>query len=369
MLKKDGRNGVFYLTKIYDNIILSYMRKLENQGDGNDMNAIAKRITASPAANPAEMALLIKNEAPTLASLTPEQLEQVARMVITQRLASELNTAVNLAGIDWAKERETFLGDTKSVHTHRAYAAALDRLEAWADREKINPLTMTAAQADQFIRALKAEVRAHASTRRDIAAVSAFFTFLERYHAAVKNPVRGTRVRPPNENKKETVIPTQKEYKAIIAALPPMEQAILEVLALRGLRAGALPTLEKKGERYHGKSKGKELKEGETIGITLPAAAVKAIEAAGLDPKKPFALNRNGEPMTGNAIERRINYQIGKLYQAGKIQAAYSCHDFRHFYAVREYNKDKDILRVSWLLNHTNIAITQKYLRSLGVSL
>jgi hypothetical protein len=38
------------------------------------------------------------------------------------------------------------------------------------------------------------------------------------------------------------------------------------------------------------------------------------------------------------------------------------------FYAITEYRKDKDILRVSRLLNHSNISITQKYLRSLGVS-
>jgi site-specific recombinase XerD len=341
----------------------------KNEGEDTGMNAIAKRIAASPAANLAEMALRIKREAPALADLTNDQLEQIGRIVMTQRLAAELNTAVDLAGVAWPKERENFLGDTKSAHTRRAYAAALDRLEMWADRENVNPLAMTAVHADQFIRALKAEGRAPASTRRDIAAVSAFFTFLERYHAAVKNPVRGTRIRPPNENTKEAVIPTVKEYKAIAAVLPPYERALLAVMALRGLRAGALPTLEKKGDRYHGKSKGKALKEGETAGIALPAAAVREIEAAGLDGKKPFALNRDGEPMTGNAIERRVNYQIGKLFKAGKIRAAYSCHDFRHLFAKEQYKKDRDILRVSGLMNHSNIAVTQKYLRSIGVEL
>jgi integrase len=327
------------------------------------MNAIAQRITVNPTSTPAEMATLIAREAPTLATLNHEQLEQIARMVIAQRLSRELDTAVDLAGIDWAQERETFLGDTKSPHTRRAYAAAMDRMEDWASREGVNPMTLTAAQADRFIRALKEEVRAPASTRRDIAAASAFYTFMERYHAAVKNPFRGTRIRPPNENMKETIIPTAKEYKAIAAALPPIARAIIATLALRGLRAGALPTLERKGERYHGKSKGKTLKEGEADGVTLPPKVIEALAAAELDIKKPFAW------ITANAIERRINYHIGKLYQAGKIKAAYSCHDFRHLFAVTEYRKDRDILRVSRLLNHANIAITQKYLRSIGVEL
>jgi hypothetical protein len=92
-------------------------------------------------------------------------------------------------------------------------------------------------------------------------------------------------------------------------------------------------------------------------------AALDVIKAAGLDLKNPFTW------INANAIERRINYHIGKLYATGKIATAYSCYDFRHFFAVNEYRKDKAILRISKLLNHAGIQITQKYLRSLGVSL
>jgi integrase len=288
---------------------------------------------------------------------------QALRAAKGNRRAEMINRKINIAGIDWRKERETFLTDARSEHTRRAYADALGKLEAWANREGINPLECTPMQADAFIRELKTEARAAASVRRDVAAVSAFYTWLERYHAAVKNPVRGTRIRPPNENKKETVIPTPAEYRIIIDALPPLEKAIVVTLAVRGLRAGALPTLELKAGKYHGKSKGKPLKENNTAGITLPREALSIIRATALDIKKPFAW------ITANAIERRINYHIGKLYQAGKIKAAYSCHDFRHYFAVSEYNKRKDIYRVSMLLNHANIAITQTYLKSLDVKL
>jgi site-specific recombinase XerD len=341
--------------------------KPKNNKD-EEMNAIARRITETPAASPAEMALRIKQEAPTLADLNNDQLEQIAKLVMTQRLAAELNAKVDLAGIDWREKRETFLSDTRSEHTRRAYAAALDKLEAWASRENVNPLELNAAAADQFIRELKADGKAAATTRRDIAAVSAFFTWLERYHSAVKNPVRGTRIRPPQENKKDTVIPSAADYKTIIAELPPIERAIVITMASRGLRAGALPGLELKGGKYHGKSKGKSLTENNAAGITLPPEAVKAIKAAGLDVKKPFAWKtKQGTENTANAIEGRINYYIDKLYKAGKIAACYSCHDFRHLFAVREYEKKKDIFRLSKLLNHAGIQITQTYLKSLGV--
>jgi site-specific recombinase XerC len=339
------------------------MKETTEKGTETDMNTIAQRIATAPAADVETMAIHISREAPTLAELNQAQLEQIARLVITQRLADELKQKVDIVGVDWKEERKTFLGDAKSPHTRRAYATALNRLETWAARQGINLLSMAPAQADSFIRALKEEGRAPASTRRDIAAVSAFFTFLERYHAAVKNPIRGTRIRPANENRKEAIIPTTKEYKTMVAVLPAIERAILATLALRGLRAGALPTLEKRGERYQGKSKGKALTEGEVSGVILPPKVIEAITAAGLDVKKPFAWTN------ANAIERRINYHIGKLYQTGKVRAIFSCHDFRHFFAKKEYEKDKDILRVSRLLCHSNVSITQKYLRSIGVSL
>jgi site-specific recombinase XerD len=335
------------------------------------MNAVAQKTVSMPIGNPQEVALWIKQEAPRLADLAPDQLEIISKMVIAQRLSAELNTAVDLAGIDWQEQRETFLSDCKSLHTRRVYNAAIGKLEAWIGRKGLNPLAMTAAQADQYIRSLKEEGRAPVSIRRDIAAVSAFYTFLERNtDGKIKNPVRGTRLRPPNENKKEIVIPSESDFETIMANVPAIERAILAILALRGLRAGALPTLELKAGRYYGMSKGKKLMEGEAEGITFPDAVLDVMKAAGLNKKKPFAWKtRQGTAMTATAIESRINKHIGKLYREGKIRATFSCHDFRHFFAVQEYKKNKDIFRLSKLLNHTGIQITQTYLKSLEVEL
>ena len=334
-----------------------------------NISIIGQKLTAASTVSPQEMAMRIKEEAPTLAALTPEQLEQIAKLVITQRLTTELNTAVDLAGIDWQKEKESFLDFTQSKHTRRAYAAALLWLEEWTNKKGVNPLELTASHADRFIHDMKAEGKAANSTRRDIAAVCAFYSFLERdTDGKIKNPVRGTKQRPKKENKKEIVVPSEAEYKKIIEEVPPMERAIVITMASRGLRAGALPNLEIKGKKYHGKSKGRVLEENGTEGITLPTEALEAITAAGLDIKKPFAWKtRQKTANSAAAIEGRINYYIGKLYKEGKISAAYSCHDFRHFFAVREYEKNKDIVRLSKLLNHAGVQITQTYLKSLGV--
>jgi site-specific recombinase XerD len=332
--------------------------KQKNEDKEKDMNAIAHRVTGTPAANIQDMAMMIAREAPTLADLNSEQLEQIARMVMTERLKKEMHIAVDLAGIDYQAERETFLnnaGSTDSKHTRRGYASALARLEAYADRVKISPLELTPTRADDFIYSLKGNAAA-ASIRRDVAACSSFFTWLERRHEGIKNPFRGTKARPAEKTKKDLVIPNAAEVKKIITALPAFEAAAVSVMAFRGLRIGGLPEMEITGDRFKTRSKGK-LQSGTLPGNVL--TAIKATKAP--DKRKPFA------GIKQEALARRIEYHIGKLFNTGKIKAAYSCHDFRHFYAVTEYSKDKDIKRVKDLLFHSGIQITERYLRGLGI--
>ncbi len=338
------------------------MKTTEN-GEEKDMNAIAQRITASPAATPAEMAMRIKREAPTLAGLNPEQLEQIARMVMAQRLAAELNTAVNLAGIDWQSEKAGFLAIAgESDHTRRGYKNALGKLEAWAAPQRINPLELTPAQADDFIYSLRTaknertgRENSPATVRITAAAVSSFYTWLHRRHASIENPFRGSKARPKEKAVRPLAVPSAKEVKTLLKELPPEWAAAVSIMAGLGLRCGALPGLTKSGNRYKVQSKGK------TFYVDLSPDMIGRIEAAGLSLREPYA------GRTANSIELAVAYYIGKLYNAGKIAAAYSCHDFRHFAAIREFEKDRDIKRVRDFLQHSSIAITERYLRGIGV--
>jgi integrase len=228
----------------------------------------------------------------------------------------------------------------------------------------LNPLELTPAQADDFIYFLRGEVsektgkaNSPATVRLAAAAVSSFYTFLHRRHSAIENPFRGTKARPKETAVRSLAVPTAKEIKIILNELPEMEAAAAAVMAGLGLRAGALPTMEKRGERYRVTSKGKD------FFIDLAPDMIKRIGAAGLDLKKPFS------GRTANSIELKVSYHIKKLHQAGKLAAAYSCHDLRHFAAVREYSKDKDIKRVRDFLHHSSISITERYLRSIGLKL
>jgi site-specific recombinase XerD len=309
--------------------------------------------------NVEEIAARIARTAPTLKDLTQDQLEQIARLVITQRLTQELNTAAYLADIDYQQEKELFLqnaGHAGSINTQKGYRNALKRLDLYAARMHINVLELSPTQADDFIYMLKGEGRASASVRRDVDASSSFFTFLERRHANIHNPFRGTKARPAKRALKKIEIPTPEEIEIILLALPTIERATIAVMALRGLRVGSLPALVIKGNRFESRSKGKDLT-GE-----LPERALEAVKAdvAVMNPRKPFA------QLTINALEKRVHYYIGKLYREGKIHALYSCHDFRHYFSVQEYRKNKDVYRLSKLLGHTSLQTTETYLKALG---
>ena len=307
-----------------------------------------------------EAARRLALEAPTLAELAaraPEEFEKLAHAVLGQRLARDLDRKADIAGIDYAAERETFLdqaGRAKSPHTRRAYASALERLDAFAARRALPVLAMKPKDADDFAYALAAEGRAPASVRRDLAAASSFFAFLERRSEAVRNPFRGTKARPALKAARSAAYPSKKEASSILVALAPKDRAALAVMFYRGLRVGALPSLTLRGGRFSAQSKGK------SISGEMPAEALEAIRAAGLDTRQPFA--HTTETRIANAIRRKTF----NLAAEGKIAAAYSAHDFRHYFAVKEYRKDRDIYRVSKLLGHASILVTENYLKGLG---
>ena len=327
---------------------------------GKDMTALAHTIADSlPGSALDATAKWIAATLPGIrASLTQAELRKLAQAAIGQKLVSELSQAVDIAAVDYATERQTFLahaGRSGSEHTRKAYAAALARLEEFANCQGLNILALTAKEADDFIYAQRSEGRSPAAIRLDAAAASSFFTWLERRHAVIRNPFRGSKARPARKSVRKFAIPTEGEVTAITEALSPSDRAAVLCMASRGLRVGALPGLGIGPDgKFHSISKGKEIS-----GI-LSKEALEAIREAKLDRKRPFA------GQTTKAIECRIYRAMEKLQAAGKVTDKYSAHDFRHYFAVTEYRKDRDIHRLCRLLDHGGIGVTEAYLKGLG---
>jgi len=303
------------------------------------------------------MALKIANESPELNDLTNEQLEKIAQIVIAQNLTNELHLKSKLANIDYKTEKSIFImqsSRTGSEFTQSAYYKAIKELEKYTNKNGYNILQLTPGQADDFIYSLSGSPN---SKLLIVAGISAFYSYLERRYSIIKNPIRGTKARPVKKTIKDIEIPSEIELITILNELPELEKMAIYIMAYRGLRVGALYNLKVWGNRYSSVSKGK------SICGEFPIEVITNIKYSYLNNKTPF------ENISTPALKMRIIRQTTKLYKQGKIQAAYSAHDFRHYFAISEYVKDKDIYKLSKLLDHSNIAITELYLRSLKIAI
>jgi len=297
----------------------------------------------------------ISHNSPELKDLTEEQLELLSKIVITQNLTNELSNLSKINQIDYKMERDIFLlqvSRTGSEYTQSSYYKSLQKLERYTKKNNINILLLTPGQVDDWIYTLTGSSN---SKNLVIAGVSSFYSYLERRYSVIKNPVRGTRSRPVKKPVREIEIPTDMELMTILNSLPELERLAVYIMSYRGLRVGSLKKLKIWGNKYQSYSKGK------TIYGEFPVEVITNIKSSELFTKNPF------ENLTTNSLKLRIYRQTLKLYKDGKISSPYSCHDFRHYFSVTEYNKNKDIYRLSKLLDHTNISITEGYLRSLKI--
>ena len=267
--------------------------------------------------------------------------------------------------IDYETEKENFFkqcSKTKSNHTKRQYKNGLNKLEEYCRMNNKNILFIKAREADDFITEVNSSELSNLSVRALVSSCSSFFSFLERRYPFIKNPFRGTKTRPPVKNKKRLEVPTKKEIELIIKDIsdPLIKAAIIFIMEC-GVRVGALPKLEIRNNKYYSYSKGKEISWKVTDKVIKLLAKARRAKQNNLSFNNPFR-NKSSE------VIRNIFYRSSKrLYNQGKIKAAYSIHDIRHYFAVTLYKQTKDIELIRQALNHSSIAITGIYLKSLEV--
>lgn len=318
--------------------------------------------------------------------ITPDFQRMIAQFAVVQdnanRAIKDADTA-ELAGhyADW---KDIFLTSRKSAQTRRAYERAITLFETFCKTEGIEPTALKYADAVKFTqsaaltrRADGTGQRAPESIRRDIAAVSAFYTELAKLsESRIANPFIRIGHKPQGQRTHIKDVPTKRELDAILAHTDGIVRAAIYAMAKRGFRIGALKGLHlqtRGGQTYFD-----TITKGKAQGGTLAADIVDTIKAAGLPKIEPFA--GISTPALTMKIERALDTLaaagIIKGYETtltinGKPQARtlskYSCHSFRHYYATAEYKKNKDIERLRKLLNHSDIGTTQIYLQSLGL--
>ena len=298
--------------------------------------------------------------------------KKLLQAVVVDELKQDLKAKKLIARFDYPAAKETFLAGYASACTRQGYGYALRDFEAYCTAHGLQtPIAATAAVVDDWLLDQRTRGKSPATIRRNCGAVSAFFSAVERRsNGEIRNPVRGTRARPKNAPTKKDKFYSSgavdaprlqvvaHDIETIIASEKNKElKAILCIMAYRGLRCGAFEAMTVHGDQFRTISKGSEVK-GQ-----LPASCVQAIDAAGLKHGEPFS------EWTPNRVKQAVKNHVAKLFEKGAISCRYSAHDFRHFFALTEYGRDHDIYRVSKLLGHSGIAVTEKYLRGLHVDI
>jgi integrase len=331
------------------------MDNLEDKLSGLDEAGIAKL-----GDNLRVFAKEIKQSIPELESLPKELLNEIAQRVVLNRLLNKFDYLVDTVSIDHKAEVVDFLSKYRSVPSRKTYYTGLLKLVEYSNAIKVKLLDFTLDDADNYVRWLVARNYSPAYVDTLIAAASSYCEHLVRKHfsapsrssrPAFINPFRGVKGKPTKDPVRETVVPDEDEVKIIMDEAGYKLRLALALMAKSGLRVGALPSFTVNGLNFTCLSKG-------TIhsGI-LDKDVLKYF--SGLRSRMPF---REENP---NKIKHRVRILTALLHKKGLIKAVYSCHDFRHYFAIQEYSKDKDIYRVSKLLGHRSIVITEAYLKGL----
>ncbi len=308
----------------------------------NDRNAVTELIQK------------LVDASPSLGSLTADDLATVAKAVVFDELKDELKHRLDVARIDLAAKRELFLSRYRSPQTRQAYRAGLQTLDSWAERAGVMLLDLKPRHADAYIASCTGSP---SSIRLRIAAASSFFTFLDREtEGRVRNPFLGTRLRPTRASATPKV-PSDTDVATILGAVKGDLKAACVAVLEHGFRVGALPTLQIWGGRYQGESKGK------SIAGVLSEQMKAALTEAKLDPRTPW------QTTSADSIRNRFQYLCRRMSEQHLIAEAYSIHDLRHYFALKQYQQNKDIYALKLLLGHASIQVTEHYLKGMQMYL
>lgn len=301
---------------------------------------------------------------PTLKDLDKKQIEQIAKIVCLDNLKKEMEKHIKASNYDYKELKDLFIS-TLTNFTKKTYSTAFENFEDFLKISKIeNPLLLTIKQADDYINYLLKLNYSSKSVKTKTGPISSFFTFVEKKSGyEIESPfhhkLTTVKITPTKKNKfynfgvDENVIKTvEKDFMTIIRNTKNKELRASIFMSMKlGFRVGAYESMEILGNRFKTVSKGKDI-----IGV-LPLEVLNLLKLY-----KITSFKKSTE-----SLKNSFWYLAKKLYKENKISFPYSFHDIRHYYAIKTYLKTNDIYKVSKLLNHSSIAMTEVYMRGFNI--
>jgi site-specific recombinase XerD len=287
-----------------------------------------------------------------------------------------------------------YLISTKRLQpgTQRFYRSRLDVFATWCENQTpvIHLEQIRAKTIDAFLEAMKATRKPHKANKVQIStqtlagfvrAIRAFLRWClddEDYEEYVKfSTLR--RIKLPVMDEYLIATFTDAHIEMLLRAtareyneqLRMRDEVILEVLLGTGIRAAEIITLTIGKVELDAKDSyitifGKGRKERE---VGLPESVRRLLRRYMRKYRKyaerdePVFLSRSGKQMTVGGLDMLIR-RLGKW--AGIQGVRCSPHTFRHTFASRLYLRTGDIKKVSLLMGHSSIRVTDLYLKSLS---
>lgn len=304
--------------------------------------------------------------------ITPEQFEIVKKAVLFDRIKETVRKEEDQIAFNQKEAVEEYL-NSKGESTRNQYRFILNHFIEYLDNKTMAQVTPQIA--DQYIRDLILEGTAPRTVNSKISCISGFYNMMIRWEKLPKNPFTGAKL-PKATAVRELAVPTDKEFKALVEGfledtrLDPFTSqnrsiinaskkmvAVITFMADTGIRVGGLDGVEiREGNVYHTISKGKEYRGKFSDG------AKRIIEEMG------FSMNVGCHPFEGvtkAGVWYMMDKKVTELRKRGLISSKLHAHSFRHFFATKNFNGD--IYTISRLLNHSNVKITENYLKSMDV--
>lgn len=270
-----------------------------------------------------------------------------------------------------------------SPETQVWYLGKLAVFATWCEREQIELVNLKAYEVGKFIE--EQRNRINPRTKKTLTSYT-----LNGYARTIKGFLKwcatedvvstqvAQRVVLPKIEQKVIETFTTEQLKALFAAcereynveLTLRDIALLSVLLDTGIRASELVTLPLDHTHLNPRDafllvKGKGSKEREVgLGITARVALHKYIRRfrKEVNPTDAVFVSRFHQPLTVNGLDQII-YRLAGWAKVEGVRV--SPHTFRHTYAIHYLKNGGDVYKLSRLMGHTSVAVTEGYLRTL----
>lgn len=282
----------------------------------------------------------------TIEGLSEQQLLQVYKHMQFDEYKTQLSAKIKQMEFNASEKVEQWLKN-KAHHTTRMYRLYVnDFITFLGDKSilEVDPYFVDSVVVDYL------QAFGEAKGKAVYNCLSSFFSSLVLWGDVNMNPLKGVGLKFPARIHEYSLM-TDEDLECIkmyfdkpTVAHEKMRMAI-HIMSEYGVRVGFFnSSLEVRGNKIYSFNKGKMYE------ITVDNYVLDRIEIV--------------KQINGVTVQSMFRYCMNNL--EGVLQRKYSPHDFRNLYAVKEYMKDKDIYKLSKMLNHSSVVVTQVYLKGLN---